>query len=413
MMKIDRKAITKLQAIVAAIIVIAAIIGSIYYYYTSITPTEQYILIGVPGPFTGSAAEKGLHLRCGIELAAEEINQNGGILGRKIRLIYGDTEAKAEVGVSVYQRLIAKDNVFAIVGEVNSHVALACMDVVAKYGVPTIFAIPASDEIGKKIMNDPEKYKWIYMVDINITSMDHSFFMWFDELMETWNPDRKTAAILVEDTDFGRGVGDVYKTELQKRGWDIVLYEVLPFGATDYYSVLTRVKALKPKLIKIEITSLSAGVAITKQMAELGINALIIGGYYQKTVEFPQLAGEFAEYQINRREPYPKEWEEKLKQRFPYADPIASMYSYDALYILKDAIERAGSLDKNAVLEALSKTDYKGVFMRTVFSPTTHFPLVGKEYKVYGVGQFRNGTLMLIWPEEYAEATFELPPNLW
>jgi hypothetical protein len=79
------------------------------------------------------------------------------------------------------------------------------------------------------------------------------------------------------------------------------------------------------------------------------------------------------------------------------------MYSYDSLYILADAIKRAKATDPGEVVEALKKTDYTGVFMRTVYDSETHFSKVGKEYKVFGVAQFTNGELLLIWPPAYAQ----------
>jgi hypothetical protein len=85
------------------------------------------------------------------------------------------------------------------------------------------------------------------------------------------------------------------------------------------------------------------------------------------------------------------------------------MWGYDGMYVMATAIRKAQSFDYVAVINALSQTDYHGLFMRTVFDPATHFPKVGPDYKVYGVGQFQKGRLKLIWPKEWAEAEFILP----
>lgn len=373
--------------------------------------SPESIKIGVPGPYTGAAAEKGEHLKYGIILAAEEINERGGVLGKEIELIFADTEAKADVGVSAYEKLITQDGVSFIVGEVNSHVALATMDVVARYRIPTIYAIPASDELGDKVKSDPEKYGNIFMTDVPVSLMQNGAFLWLKEIIKEgkWQPPSKTFGLIVEDTSWGRIVGEIWKAGLEEMEWENVLYEVVPFGATEYYPIITKVIAKKPALLKIELTSLPAGVAITKQMHEMGVTSLIFGGYYQKTREFPEMAGTFAEGQLNIKEAYAKWWDYRITDRFPKADPIASMYSYDALYILVTAIRRAGTLDADAVIDALLQTDYHGVFMRTVFDPVTHFAKVGKEYKLYGVAQFSEGQLWLIWPPEYAEKEVELP----
>lgn len=373
-----------------------------------ISIAQEVIKVGVPGPYSGHAAEKGEHLKYGIQVAAEEINAKGGILGKKVELVFADTEAKPEVGVSAYEKMITRDKVHFIVGEVTSDVALATLDVVAKYKIPTIYAIPASDELGKKVKSDPQKYGMVFMADIPVSVMTSGAFIWLEESVKAGKlrVKEKTYAMIVEDSSWGRIVGETWKSNMEKIGWKNVLSEVTPFKESEYMPVLTKVKKLNPELIKIEITSLPAGVAITKQISELGIKSYVFGGYYQKTIEFPRMAGSFADGSFNIKEPYAQEWEKKVLKRFPKADPIASMYSYDSLYILANAVEKSKSLDSEKVTKALLETDYKGVFMRTVFDPDTHFAKFGKDYKLFGVAMFKDGKLQLIWPPEYAQLKF-------
>jgi ABC-type branched-subunit amino acid transport system substrate-binding protein len=369
---------------------------------------QDVIKVGVPAPYSGPAAEKGEHLKYGILVAQEEINAKGGILGKKVELVFADTEAKPEVGVSAYEKLIARDKVHFIVGEVNSDVALATLDVVAKYKIPTIYVIPASDELGKKVKSDPQKYATVFMTDIPVSVMQSGAFIWLDEAASAGKvkAKEKTYALIVEDSSWGRIVGETWKSNMEKIRWKNVLFEVTPFKESEYMPILTKVKNLNPDLIKIEITSLPAGVAITKQINELGIKSHVFGGYYQKTIEFPKMAGSFADGSFNIKEPFALEWEKKVQKRFPKADPIASMYSYDSLHILANALTKSKSLDSEKVTKALLETDYKGVFMRTVFDPETHFAKFGKDYKLFGIAMFKDGKLQLIWPGDYAQMKF-------
>jgi branched-chain amino acid transport system substrate-binding protein len=381
---------------------------AVCFFSVSSSFAQDVIKIGVPGPYSGAAAEKGEHLRYGIQVAAEEINAKGGFQGKKMELFFADTEAKPEVGVSAYEKMITRDKVNFIVGEVNSDVALATIDVVAKYKVPTIYVIPASDELGKKVKSDPQKYAMIFMADIPVSMMQSGAFLWLDEAVKggKLKAKDKTYALIYEDSSWGRIVGETWKANMDKIGWKNVLSEVTPFKESEYMPALTKVKKLNPDLIKVEITSLPAGVAITKQISELGIKSHVFGGYYQKTIEFPQMAGSFAENSFNIREPYAPEWEKKVQKRFPKADPIASMFSYDSLYILVNAISQAKSLEPEKVTKALLETDYKGVFMRTVFDPETHFAKFGKDYKLFGIAMFKDAKLQLIWPSDYAQMKF-------
>jgi len=388
------------------LLIICLVVGLIFIACPSAAPAaDEVVKIGVPAPYSGSAAEKGKHLKFGVMLAAEEINAAGGVLGKKIELVYADTEAKPEVGVSAYEKLITRDKVQFIVGEVNSHVALAVMDVVAKYQMPTLLAIPASDQLGQKIRENPGKYGCIYMCDIPVSRMQEGAFIFLEEAHKAGKlkSKDKTVALVYEDSSWGRIVGQTWKKNLESLGWEIVLEEVTPFKESDYLPVVSKIKKLNPALVKIEITSLPAGVAITKQLHEAGVKSDIFGGYYQKTREFPQMAGPFAAGSYNVKEPYAPDWPQRLKAKFAKADIIASMMPYDSLHIMAEAIKRAGSLEPEKVLAALAQTDHTGVFMRTVFDPETHFSKVGKDYKLFGVAQFKDGGLNLIWPQEYAE----------
>lgn len=369
------------------------------------TAADDVIKIGVPAPYSGSAAEKGKHLKYGIMLAAEEINSSGGVLGKKIELVYADTEAKPEVGVSAYEKLITRDKVQFIVGEISSDVALAVMDVVAKYQMPTLFAIPASDQLGEKVGSSPEKYGCIYMCDIPVSRMQEGAFLFLEEANKAGKlkSKDKTVAMIYEDSSWGRIVGQTWKKNLEGLGWKVVLEEVTPFKESDYLPVISKIKKLNPALVKVEITSLPAGVAITKQMYETGVKSDIFGGYYQKTREFPNMAGPFAIGSYNVKEPFAADWPKRLQAKFPDADVIASMMPYDSLHIMAKAIQRAGSLDPKKVIQALGHTDHTGAFMRTVFDPQTHFSKVGKEFKLFGVAEFKKDGLKLIWPQDYAE----------
>ncbi|MCF8061116.1 MAG: ABC transporter substrate-binding protein [Deltaproteobacteria bacterium] len=387
------------------------VIGAMVFFQPAAgQAAEDVIKIGVPAPFSGSAAEKGKHLKYGVMLAAQEINAKGGVLGKKIELVYADTEAKPEVGVSAYEKLITRDEVDFIVGEVNSHVALAVMDVVAKYGMPTLFAIPASDQLGEKILTNPEKYGCIYMCDIPVSRMQEGAFIFLEEALQEGKLKRKekSAALVYEDSSWGRIVGETWKKSLEDRGWEIVLEEVTPFKESDYLSIVSKIRHLNPALVKIEITSLPAGVALSKQLYQAGIteDTDVFGGYYQKTKEFPQMAGPFAVGSFNVKEPYAPDWPSRLHNEYPEADVVASMMPYDSLHIMAEAIKRAGSREPDKVIEALGRTDHEGVFMRTVFDSKTHFAKVGKEYKLFGVALFTKEGLGLIWPKDYAEIHF-------
>lgn len=374
----------------------------------------KVIRVGIPGPYSGSAATQGANLRYGAELAIEEINAAGGVNGMKIEPVYADTENKVEVAVSAYQKLCTSDKVDVIVGEVSSSVALAVMDVISKYNIPTIFAIPSSDELGKKIAANPEKYGCMFMTDPPSSAMQDGILTFLIESVADGTipaPD-KTIAIIAEDSDWGKSTCNAWREALKKDGWNIVVDEVMAGGETDFYPIFTKIADKKPNILKMEFTSVTSGAAATKQLTEMGLDIIVFGGYYMKNAEFPKLAGGLAQYHMNIMEAVDPEFEKKITSKYSDASAVASCWSYDSIYIMKEAIERAGTIESKALIEAIAKTDYTGALMRTVYDPETHFAISGKEYKFYGAAQYIDNVLKTVYPYESAQIKYQLPPNL-
>jgi branched-chain amino acid transport system substrate-binding protein len=381
---------------------------------TPATGEEGVIRIGVPGPYTGGAATNGANVRYGVELAIEEINNAGGVNGIMLEPVYADTENKAEVAVSAYQKLCTTDEVDVIVGEVTSSIALAAMDIIAKYQIPTIFAIPSSDDLGRKISAEPEKYGTIFMTDPPSSAMQDGILTFLEESAANGviKAPNKSIAFISEDSDWGKSVSAAWRNKLTADGWTFVVDEVMASGETDFSTVYTKVKKADPDILKIEFTNVTSGVAATKQLQEMGMNYVVFGGYYMKNAEFPKLAGALAQYHMNLKEPVDPEFEKKITARYSDASAVASCWSYDSIYILKEALERAGTKEAKALVEAIGETDHAGVLMRTVYDPKTHFAISGPDYKFYGAAQLMDNVLYTVYPYDSAQAKFQTPPNL-
>jgi branched-chain amino acid transport system substrate-binding protein len=372
------------------------------------------IRVGIPGPYSGSAATQGANLKYGAELAINEINSSGGINGMMIEPVYIDTENTAEVAVSAYQKLCTTEEVDIIVGEVSSSIALAVMDVIAKYQMPTIFAIPSSDEIGVKISENPDKYGSIFLTDPPSSKMQDGLLTFFMDATSngTIPADSKSIAIISEDSDWGKSVSAAWREKLNANAWNIVVDEVMASGEVDFSTILTKIKKADPDVIKIEFTSVTSGAAVVKQLDEMDLRDYVVfGGYYMKNAEFPTLAGEYAQYHMNIMESVDPEFEKKLLSAYPEASAVASVWSYDSVYIMKEAVERAGSLESAALVNAIAQTDYEGALMRTVYDPETHFAMSGEEYKFYGAAQYIDNKFHTVYPYETAETKFVLVTN--
>jgi branched-chain amino acid transport system substrate-binding protein len=187
-----------------------------------------------------------------------------------------------------------------------------------------------------------------------------------------------------------------------------VTYEIVDMSQVDYTTVLAKIKSLDPVIIKSEITSVEAGVALTKQKFELGVNAMFFTGYAGEPKDYETLAGAFADYNIYYSYPLPMWWVNDLYKRFPNSDSISAFWGYDSLMILVDALKRAGSTDWDAVNAALAKTDYTGLWGRYVFG-SSHFTLWGADYLSAGMLQYMGGKKYFIYPLRLKTQESQLP----
>jgi len=257
-----------------AVVIILIIAGGAYYWWqTSLTPKEEVIKIGFIAPLSGAAADIGKDLRIGAEKAVEEINNAGGILGKKIILVLGDDQSKPEVGISVAEKLITQEECKILTGVFHSSVGIAVMDVAAKYKIPLIISTAASTEIGKKVLTNYEKYKYIFQTNINSTGWQLAYIYPVQYILDQglWKPKTYKLAILAEDTDWGRASAELWKNYWTQKGWEVTIVEVTSPDLTDFYSILTRIKDKGVTLIKAEYSKPPTQAAFVQQCRELDV----------------------------------------------------------------------------------------------------------------------------------------------
>ncbi|SFG14346.1 branched-chain amino acid transport system substrate-binding protein [Desulfotomaculum arcticum] len=378
--------------------------------------SADVIKIGMVGPLTGPAAEAGIALKQGAQLAVDEWNEKGGIAvdGKKtkVEILFEDSQSKPEAGVSVAEKLITRDKVNVLIGDAfASSVTMAVMELAPKYGIPVMSIEPVSGEIAKKVKSDPEKYATYWKGDFNSDAYGQTVFETYQYLVEKglFTPKTKTVAFVVEDTDYGRSNAEVVKNLFAGIGWNSVALETVPLGYTDFYPQLNKIKNLNPDVLVSCFTSLSSGVALVKQFQEIGLTASHMAIYYPLRPEFTEQAGSAAEGLL---------WTplifdpENLDQQKAMADQIKSKYDavpnydhaagYDGINNMLSAIEAAGSLEPKAIVAALSETDRKGVQGRFVFDQESHTIKAGEEFVPVPTAQIEGGKNCIIWPENVA-----------
>lgn len=331
---------------------------------------EDEVRIGLHGPFSGPVAYSGELMKKGFLLAIEEINKTGGIkiAGKmlKIKTFVEDDRASPAEGVAVTEKLITRDQVHAIVGPFNSSVGLAVAELSDRYKVLRLVPIAVADAI-------TTGHPWIFRNCPNQTMQTVQNAEWVVK-QGKW----KKFALLLENTDYGRGAGETWAKVVKGKGGEVLATEYYNLGDTDFTTQLTKIKGRDPEGIFL-VGLITEGAQILRQAKQLGMNQQFIGLGGFASDKFIQLAGGSAEGLINNSywEPNPKipksvSFKENFEKFSKMEAEMFSAATYDAVYILKEAFEKAGALgtdtgSKEALRKAMHKVDYVGVQGKTTF----------------------------------------------
>ena len=217
------------------------------------------VKIGVAAPLSGAAATYGKETRAGAELAAEEINAKGGILGgRKIELVFEDDKGTTQGGVAAVQKLISVNRAKAITGGTNSSVVLA-ETAITKNKVLHVNAAAQADAI-----TDPGS-PWLFQVNNTVSANSHAFN---DYIVNVVKP--KTVAYMGENTEFNKTVLEELRKSLKAAGIELVNVSTYDSDTNDFTSILTKIKSLNPDVLYVADAYPARAAQLWKQVRQMG-----------------------------------------------------------------------------------------------------------------------------------------------
>lgn len=317
--------------------------------------------------------------------------------------------------------MISKDNVDIVCGGLLSDIALAAMEVAAKYGKPYILTGATSEGVTAKIRKDPEKYWMIFKQNPTSLEYGRSWVTFNKYLVENkmFTPKNKTFASIADNIDWGRTNAGAFKSEMETWGWKAVAHEFVDPRQADFYSQLSKIKALKPDVLYVAQAGAAGGAAFLKQFVEIGIPALYEVAYAACLPEYITLGGKdtVGVMDLTVTDTVPglsKDYVEKFEKRWGRKSSTVGVQQWQVLEQIKIAIEKAGSTDPRKFIDAYSKTDYTGPVGRTVFTkdhearPGPDFiPQLITQIREEEKGQYKH---YVIYPEKYAQRKFMKQP---
>jgi branched-chain amino acid transport system substrate-binding protein len=336
------------------------------------------------------------------QLAADELNAKGGVLGRPIQVVFADTRGKPEEGTAAAERLISQEKVVAITGEFHSSVFLAEMEVAHKAGVPIIAVDVWALSITAK------GYPEVFRVAPNQALIAAKYGDWIAAA------GFKNVAFIFEKTDGGQSARDVLLPVLDKHG---VKYEAVGAdpNSTEFTAQIERFKSHQPPFDFFMTAYSEAGAyPMVSQSHTLGFAPTArtgIGNSGGPAVDptFWKNVGAAGKYLVTEIVGLPKNaWNDKTKAfvaayKKKYNQPASpqAIENYDAMLVLADAIERAKSTDGKAIIAALEKTDVVLGRGRYTFS-TSHQP-------DWAYHQFMNAPVALVQYDKVGQEAEDAP----
>lgn len=347
---------------------------------------KETVTLGVVGPLTGNAAASGQVQANAVEMAVEEINAAGGVDGKyMIKLVKEDDEGVPAKSVTVTQKLVNQNNIDVLIGALNSSCTLADMEITAANKIPQITPCSSAQSIVE------QGNEFIFRTTATDTTHIKTLLQYFRDKIKG-----KKVAVLYESSDFGTGAFSKIQEMASEYGAEVAASEMYNSGEKDFSVHLTKIKQANPDAIIIWGYYTEAAL-ISKQVKQNGIEVPLIGTGYNSP-KLVELGGDavnglifttaFTEANPDEKvQAFDKKYKEIYQQSYDQNAPQA----YDSVYLWADAVKRAGTVDGQAVRDALLATkDFEGVAGIYNFSPN------GEMVKTLMVVQIQDGKHTII-----------------
>lgn len=314
------------------------------------------IPVGEFASLTGATASFGQSSHKGTQMAIDEINAAGGVLGKKLRLITEDDQSRPGEAATVVRKMISRDHIVALLGEVASSRSLEAAPICQQAGIPMISPAstnPKVTEVGDNIFR-------VCFIDPFQGTVLSKF-----ALSKGW----KRVAILTDvKQDYSVGLSQFFKNHISANGGEVVSEQSYSSGDKDFKAQLTAIKGTQPDAVLASGYYTEAGL-IALQARELQIAAPLLGGDGWDSPSLVEVGGKAIEgsffsnhFSVEDPSPLIQEFLKKYRGKFNSEPDAMAALGYDSAMILADAIKRAGTTEGPKLKDAIAQTkDYAAV----------------------------------------------------
>jgi branched-chain amino acid transport system substrate-binding protein len=389
----------------------AAAVGSIGFPAVLRGAEPKEILIGHIHPLSGALGFDGQELKKGLMLAVKEINDAGGIKsmgGAKLKLLDADSEGKPELAVSAVERF-EREGVVAVMGAYQSAVTLVATQQAEKLQVPFVVSVAVADEVTTR------GFKYTFRVQPNAEQMASQTVKYIGEIAKATGQTVKTIAYLHDDTSFGASLSGHVKKYAPTYGMEVVVDVPYSPRAADVSTEVGKIKAAGADVI-MDTGYFGDGVRVLKTMRDMKVKGKGIIGCGNGAFTHPKFVEELGamtenvmdgNYRADPRSPLTKKAFANYKQAYGAEMGPSTVFAYQPVYVLADALERAKSTKREAVREALTKTNMANHILPQ--GPIVFGPDGQNKNAQAAMMQILGGKIVVVWPDQYAEAKVVFP----
>jgi branched-chain amino acid transport system substrate-binding protein len=381
---------------------------------------EDTLKIGAPQPMTGPDAPFGDKFKKAYSMAVEEINAAGGVNGKKIEVIIEDHQAKNALAATVAEKLITQQKVLILTGGRASGQAVEIASVAHRLKTPYLVDHPSADIITAK------GFEWVFRNNPTGSIYPQAFNKFISEVPGAMP---KSAAVIYDNTVFGKSIANSAMTFLRSKNVKIVNDEAYQVNTLDFKPVMTKVKANKPDFVLMVAVATTDAILLTRHAKEIGLKPRAFVGFgggfgvedlAKQLGPLSENVFSSAAWSGNPNDPKTKAFYAGFEKKYGIHPKEHEVEGYAAIYIIADALKRAkltGKLeaDRDAIRQALLKTDMTTVFGKVKFGnwagplgdKYTNQNIYSPEHSV--LAQWRGGKLLNVWPKANAETNYVFP----
>ena len=386
--------------------------------------------LGVDGPFSGPGAKNGEEFKRSFQMAMESVNYTIG--DYKIEPVWIDDQSDPAKGTAAYEQAIVQDKIQAGILNWNSSVAVALMELTAKYKIPHFFGFGATEVVNETFASDPEKYGyWMLKGWASPSKLTISYVDALEDAIAkgTFKPAKKTVALAGEDTDWGRSFIKAIKGQFQDKGWEIVAEEYFPIDQSDFLPMMNKFKEADPAVMVLSAVATPVSSAAIKQADQAGLKSLIIadglgwaGNWYDLTGkasnfvldQIPQLA-------TDKAKAFATAYEAKYGDK---PSPSAAGLAYDGtnffIAVANEVIKaNNGELTGEGIYNFVKNKVWTGewTFKDGIIMPEYQYtkdtipdPVVGAGKYMFPVLQYFDGQSKIVFPNDVATDQLQSKP---